>query len=398
MAAALFTGEFTGAVHQKNSYNGQDHQRCGGKVWGLVNDGHGDRGKLASDFCAFAMEADINAAIEAGTLREFVAELPSYGPTLHERLRQRLFADADIFADENGVPKSSYTREFIRGGTTSTVVFHLEADEDKKQDEKIVFAWVGDSSGKIFLESEDGQVQVIDGTDDHSADNRAEYERLEARRQTGAVTGDLCYDTKYANRSADFVRMYGADGTRLDYISKHFPVERTTKEYHAINAKLQKDPQNEELHRQLAVALEAYQAANKEYKEWEHAKVHARLNKGTVKEDGYGGYLVGPDSNKYGKDSRLANTRAFGDFAGHQVGLTAEMQTKEFLVKDLPESFCRVIFVASDGVHDCYTDEELAKLVLSAKTDEQLLAEFVKQSRTLFGKQADDISFVRKFF
>ena len=51
---------FTGALQQKNSYNGQDHQRSGGKVWALVNDGHGvEKGKLAADFCAFAMEADI---------------------------------------------------------------------------------------------------------------------------------------------------------------------------------------------------------------------------------------------------------------------------------------------------------------------------------------------------
>lgn len=56
------------------------------------------------------------------------------------------------------------------------------------------------------------------------------------------------------------------------------------------------------------------------------------------------------------------------------------------------------MFVASDGVHDCYTDDELAKLVLSNKTDNELLAAFVRKSRELYGKQADDISFVRKFF
>ena len=56
------------------------------------------------------------------------------------------------------------------------------------------------------------------------------------------------------------------------------------------------------------------------------------------------------------------------------------------------------VFVASDGVHDCYTDEDLAKLVMSGKSNAELLTEFVEKSRKLFGNQADDISFVLKEF
>ena len=441
--------EFTGALQQKNSYNGQDHQRSGGKVWALVNDGHGvEKGKLAADFCAITMEADINAAIEAGTLREFVADLPSYGPALHERLRERFFMNADIFADENGVPKSSYNRDFVRGGTTSTVVFHLDADDDKKQDEKIVFGWVGDSSGKIFLEGEDGKVTVLDGTDDHGGSNRAEYARLEARRQTGAVTGTLCYDTNGADCDAQYLRMYAADGSLPFYTPKAIAatfaredhqaavsalqkdpeneelkatvqtcLERATAAqeafltshhqvahsalvaYHAKNAELQKNPASAELKAQVQAGLVAWRDANAAYKATPEYTAQSRINKGTTKDDGYGGYLVGPDSNKYGKQVRLAVTRSFGDFAAHQVGLTAEMEVREFLVKDLPPARRRVIFVASDGVHDCYTDEDLAKLVMSGKSNDELLLQFVLKSAQLFGgKQSDDISFVRKEF
>jgi serine/threonine protein phosphatase PrpC len=439
---------FTGALQQKNSYNGQDHQRCGGKVWALVNDGHGvEKGKMAADFCALTMEADITAAIESGTLREFVAALPSYGPTLHERFRQKLFMNADIFADENGVPKSSYARDFVRGGTTSTVVFHLESDDDKKQEEKVVFGWVGDSSGKIFLESEDGKVTILDGTEDHGGSNRAEYARLEARRQTGAVTGHLCYDTGGADHDSQYLRIYDADGSLPFYTPKAIVatfaredhqaavaelakapeneelatkvqtcLERATAAqetfltspqkvaydklvaYHAKNAELQKNPASAELKAQVEANLVAWREANQAYKAAPEYAAQSRINKGTTKDDGYGGYLVGPDSNKYGKQVRLAVTRSFGDFAGHQVGLIPEMEVREFLVKDLAPARRRVIFVASDGVHDCYTDEDLAKLVLSGKSNDQLLAEFIVKSAQLFGKQSDDISFVRKEF
>ena len=54
------------------------------------------------------------------------------------------------------------------------------------------------------------------------------------------------------------------------------------------------------------------------------------------------------------------------------------------------------VFVASDGVHDCFTRQELAELVLSDKTDDELLWIFVDKSKSLFsGRQHDDISFAR---
>lgn len=439
---------FTGEIQQKNSYNGQDHQRTGGKVWALVNDGHGvEKGKLAADFCAFAMEADINAAIEAGGLTEFIAGLPAYGPALHERLRVRFLENADCVADANGVPRSAFEHDSIRGGTTSTVVFHLEADEDKKQDEKIVFAWVGDSSGKIFLEGEDGKNTVLDGTNDHSPSNRAEMRRLEARRHTGAITGHLCYDTKGAVRDSQYIRIYAEDGSMPFYTPSAILVSqaredhqaaltalakepenaeykarvetclerigvaqegfRTARQnvahlalvaYHAKNAELTADPTNAELKAQVKACADEWSVANKAYVASPEYASQSRINKGTVKDDGYGGYLIGPDSDRYGAQVRLASTRAFGDFQAHQVGVCAEMEVREFVVKDLPAARRRMIFVASDGVHDCYTDDELAALVMSGKSDAELLQEFVTKSRSLFGSQADDISFVRKEF
>jgi hypothetical protein len=63
-----------------------------------------------------------------------------------------------------------------------------------------------------------------------------------------------------------------------------------------------------------------------------------------------------------------------------------------------------MIFVASDGVHDCFTEEELSKIVLTTPCDQDLLQKFITKSKELFGTrkpgsselvQADDISFFR---
>ena len=65
-----------------------------------------------------------------------------------------------------------------------------------------------------------------------------------------------------------------------------------------------------------------------------------------------------------------------------------------------------MIFAASDGVHDCYTEEELAKEVMTTESDQDLLEKFVAKSKKMFQKkkygygvvQADDISFFRAYF
>lgn len=402
--------QFTGEIKQK-SHNGQDHFRCG-QQWGVICDGHGDQlGALASRFAGDQMALDIESAIREGQLGAFVEKLSEYGSQQHELLRQCFLSQPATIADENGVPLDRYTRKPIRGGTTCTAVIHLgatnlaaasaasasssESIDEKQEDEKIVFAWVGDSSGKIFLELEDGQVQVIDGTDDHSPDNVQEFLRLKSLRETGQSVGSLFYNVKVGEPC---IPIFDAEGNKIDYFSLYAPVERTTKEYHEINAQLQNDPHNQDLKARLQSALEAYHEANRAYLSSDQHKYHSRLVKSTQKEDGYGCYLVGSAKDRYGKDVQLAMTRSWGDFYSHRVGVIPTLDVKQILVKDLPAARRRIAFVASDGVHDCYTDEELAKLVLSGKSIEELRTEFVTKSRSLFGNQCDDISFLLKEF
>jgi serine/threonine protein phosphatase PrpC len=393
--------QFTGALNQK-SHNGQDHFRCG-RGWGVVCDGHGDhKGRQAAEISGNRMANDIEFAIQQGKLREFVANLPAYGSERHEELRKYFLAD-HAFDNGKGIPMGRYDGKVVRGGTTCTAVIHLKAEQqesssaasassssesvdEKHEDDKLVFAWVGDSSGKIFLELDDGQVQVIDATEDHSADNVTEFHRIKALRESGQEVGDLFYSVKVGEPC---IPIFDAEGNKIDYFSSFAEVERTTNEYHTINALLQKDPQNQVLKDRLQSALTAYHDANRVYLASDQYKQHSQLVRSTAKPDGYGSYIT------HGKEVSLAMTRSWGDFASHQVGVIPTMEVKEFIVKDLPAARRRIAFVASDGVHDCYTDEELAKLVLSGKSTAELKKAFVAKSCAMFGgKQADDISFV----
>ena len=90
----------------------------------------------------------------------------------------------------------------------------------------------------------------------------------------------------------------------------------------------------------------------------------------------------------------LPITRAFGDFAEKQVGVTVTPDMHIILLSTLP-SKKSCAFVASDSIHECFTKEEMATLVFSDKTDDELLAIFTQQRKRLFPDRDEGIGFIR---
>jgi len=88
---------------------------------------------------------------------------------------------------------------------------------------------------------------------------------------------------------------------------------------------------------------------------------------------------------------QIAVTRSIGDYFGHQIGMSFTPDTQIYYPTDEDE----YVFIASDGVLDCYHFEELRDLVLKIKTDEELGEIFKQKAISLFGKRRDDISFIR---
>jgi serine/threonine protein phosphatase PrpC len=95
-------------------------------------------------------------------------------------------------------------------------------------------------------------------------------------------------------------------------------------------------------------------------------------------------------------DVKLAVTRSIGDYNAHKVGVIANPSSTLYSLDELDMGEKAVLFVASDGVLDCFEYEDLSQLVLTIEDDRELILEFQKRSVSLFGKQHDDISFLRK--
>ena len=91
------------------------------------------------------------------------------------------------------------------------------------------------------------------------------------------------------------------------------------------------------------------------------------------------------------QEKNLAITRAIGDFYAHEFGMTYEPSIKiHFPICDK-----EILFLASDGILDCYHYKELSKLLLKNKTDEELGKIFKQKAVSLFGNSHDDLAFIQ---
>ena len=287
----------------------------------------------------------------------------------------------------DGVP---YRRDrIVHGGTTVT---YISVDPVSKV---MTVANAGDSTGYVFALSE-GVYLSHEITANHKPYSKAEYDRLEALRQSGKNVGRLVWNTT----SGCCAPIFDDSGKMIDYFSDHKPVKDTTHAYQVAADALELDPTNTEKMEEKKKSLQAYQEAFKASRASPTFEIHKRLIVGTVKGE-YGCYLEGPKNTQCGLDTFLSCTVTIGDYHAKKVGARSDWDVSyKPLGSFVGEK--RMIFVASDGVHDCFTEEELAKLVLTTESDQELLDTFVAKSKEVFCTskggvlvQADDISFFR---
>jgi len=205
----------------------------------------------------------------------------------------------------------------------------------------------------------------------------------------------LCWNVK----SGEMPRIFSEDGKKIDYFSDHIPLIETTKAYHEATSALNLDS-SEEKRQEQKKCLINYHEALKMSKASPTYNIFTRMLNGTVKGE-YGAYFVGP-KNIFGlSDTLLSCVVTIGDHHSKKVGCRSNWDIRRFPISTLPDNW--VIFVASDGVHDCYTVEELAKEVMTTESDQELLQKFVEKSKKVFQTrnlcrqivQHDDISFFR---
>jgi hypothetical protein len=206
-----------------------------------------------------------------------------------------------------------------------------------------------------------------------------------------------------SNDKGPMIEMYDGEGELIDWFSDHLALKETTSAYHAATAKLQADPSDENRQEQKK-CLEAYHVAARASMASPTYSTYNRIAVGTAKGQ-HGNYFVGP-KNKFGAvDTMLTCVVTIGDHHSKTIGGRSNWDVRRIPISSIPQGN-RMIFVASDGVHDCYTEEELAKEVMMTESDVELLGKFVTKSKKMFQTkkvgfgivQADDISFFRGRF
>jgi serine/threonine protein phosphatase PrpC len=360
---------FTYAI--SNLSGGQDYVKVF-KNGAALMDGHGTNGAY------YAVETcnEIESRHVSGR-----TDIESWSEEIDNKLAQQWPLMDGSITIRDGVPMRY--GHVIRGGTTATYVSY---DPSKKI---VTIASAGDSRGYLFTRNE-GKVDYLLVTPDHSPLSHKEYLRMESLRSSGLEIGTLVYNVTHGEK----IPIYDGNGDKIDYFSEHIKVAKTTEEYHRVTAELALDPTNEEKKALQKLSLKAYHATNKEYMSSANYHYHSRMMIGTVKGE-YGVYIASPKNIPSGQETMLSCVCSIGDHHAKKIGARSNWDVSQL---SAPSAEKAVLFVASDGVHDCYKEDELAKLVLDTESDEELLSTFVKKSKELFKKQGDDISFFRAFW
>jgi serine/threonine protein phosphatase PrpC len=369
---------FTSAI--ANYSSGQDYVFTF-ENGGVLLDGHGDRGAFYSIYGGAAIAK--RHASGAGSVEKWSEEIDQ------EALHELVSANPGMYI-QDGLPYMG--DKVVHGGTTATYV----AIDPFTQ--VITVANAGDSKAYIFVEN-DGAFYAEEITVNNGPTSQAECDRIVGLRKSGQVVGKLMWNV---TDRGEMVDMYDDDGQKIDYFSDHVAVQETTKAYYAATDAFEKGRTDANIQKKC---LDAYHAAVKVSKASPTFSTYNRLAVGTAKGE-YGSYLVGP-MDKFGhRDTVLSCLVTIGDHHAKKVGARSNWDVRRIPISAVPVlAGKRMIFAASDGVHDCYTEEELAKEVMTTESVQELLSKFVQKSKKMFQKkklggvvQADDISFFRAYF
>ena len=415
-SASASASTFTGRIAPKPTTN-QDCIKITCLVDGLGNtfqvvtlaDGHGVKGAVPASFACDNITCVVEQLIESAvpiTTAMLEARLVSAFQDTNEELRNHLcdgsfeFGSAGlgtewkaltpeekrvykqmstVIQDENGVPFEN-DEPYSGGAVVTTVIVGTFADGRKT----VTVANVGDAEAFVYARMEDGSIGITECTTAHDCGSRTERLRLKS----------FPVQCVFTTNGGGNLPIDDADGNPIDYaFAEGKEVYYKLLAYHAAFA----EPENPEKKQKQDECCKLWQAANKAFKAHPMNKQYDQLCWSTrtamQNRDFPSTYIVGDARATYGHWLRLQPSRAIGDFAQQQLGI---VPTPATMTLELGLSPTQCVFVASDGVHDCFTRHELAELVLSDKTDDELLQIFVDKSKSLFsGRQHDDISFAR---
>jgi hypothetical protein len=272
----------------------------------------------------------------------------------------------------------------LSGGTTLTVmykgVFH--------GNEYIMTANVGDSDAFLFT-VKDGIYSSKKLTFTHEPTSEVEYQRIQTNFfKKGA---HFVFDTKGAQNTKDYLPIFDADGKKIEYENTYKPYHEATIMYQNAwqtwNLAKKSGLPSDELHETLKTVIKDYKLKKLQYESSIDSKRFPSTESGNR-----ASYIIS-DTPYPMKKIMLAMTRSLGDYQSHKVGVIHEpfVNITDLSKEDLGDA--SVLFMASDGILDCFLEEDLAKIVLNKHTNE-FIDIFQAKSLSLFKKIHDDMSYV----
>jgi len=370
---------FFGGLNAKSSLM-EDVIQFQGNVAALA-DGHGGQhGVAIAEFACERVITTLSAVEPDADPNQFYETMPRMFAEIHTDYLQT-FAHSNVYIYD-GVPM--FGNQVVRGGSTLSVMYQGVYQGRSY----IMTANVGDSDVYIFS-SKDGVYRAKQLTITDEPTNESEYHRVQ---KLGQMAAHFVYDTKGSVTVAGHLPIFEDDGKMIYYEDTYTPYTQAVLAYqtawHAVDrAKKAGEPIEE-----LRATLTRVMADHTEKKYAYDRSQDSRRNPNTARGD-RGAYIM-VDTLDPTNSIKLGLTRAIGDYHAHKVGLTHEPHVSiTFLDEDLGDQ--AVLFMASDGILDCYRMEQLAEVVMTTAPD-QLMALFVAKGKELFHKTHDDMSFVLK--
>ena len=252
----------------------------------------------------------------------------------------------------------------------------------------IMTANVGDTEVFLFT-VKDGVYRAKQLTTTHSPTSQSEYFRIQKH---GMRAGHCMYDTKKATTVGGHLSIFHDDGSYIAYEDTYTPYIKAYAEYHRVYTEVSDAKKAGLPYHELLPLLQCLQTVYKTKTSEYMNSDDGRRCPSTVRDD-RGAYLMQDTYNPLNM-IRLAITRAIGDYSAHEIGLTTEPSVHITWLDQEDLGDHAIIFMASDGILDCYEFDDLAKIVFTSD-QATLLDQFREKAMKLF-QERDDMSYVMK--
>ena len=349
----------------------------------VLADGHGGSHGLgiATFACQKVMEKVKEHLLADCDPMDFYETMPKLFTEIHESYLEEMAGPGVLI--ENYVPmKDGFN---IRGGTTLTAVVHKKY----KNREYIMTANVGDSDAFLFTRKGD-KYYAQKLTKSHKPDSEEEYFRIQ---KCGHTAASCIYDTHGVLTSAGQLPIFHDDGSYVHYEHTYEPYEKAISHYHNLYRELKKAEKMGKITTTLEPECEAALHDYKEKRRIYFASQDGRRYVSTARND-RATYVMW-DAHRPENSLKLSVTRSLGDYYGnlHGISPVPDVYVTWLDTEDLGDE--AVLFVASDGILDCYELENLAEVVMKC-SPASLMNIFHTKAESFFGTDYDDMSFAMK--